>query len=106
MPGSVQASGTGPAAPVSGVMEVRRTGGFAGITRTGRIDLARTDSRATAVRDLVARVDLALPPERPPVADGFVYTFCVPGCDDVHIPELDLTDDQRTLAHLVLDGWD
>ncbi|MFN8192547.1 MAG: protealysin inhibitor emfourin [Nocardioidaceae bacterium] len=106
VPGSVQASGAGPEAPVSGVMEVRRTGGFAGITRTGRIDLARTDSRATAVRDLVARVDLSLPPARPPVADGFVYSFCVPGRDDVHIPEHDLTDDQRTLAHLVLDGWD
>ena len=103
--GSVQASGVG-SAPISGVVEVRRTGGFAGITRSRGMDLTRTDSRATAVRDLVARIDLSDPPELSPVADGFVYTFCVPGCADVHIPEHALTEDQRSLAHLVLDGWD
>ncbi len=48
-------------------VEVRRTGGFAGMTRQGAVDLDSDDPRVPEVRSLVDRIDFeAVPEGRPP----------------------------------------
>lgn len=91
----------------TGRVEVRRSGGFTGITTSGAVDLAGDDPVASRARALVARLDTdalgtAAGAHRAPQPDRFTYTFCVPGRSDVTIGEPDLTDDLRSLARLVL----
>ncbi|MEZ5091195.1 protealysin inhibitor emfourin [Nocardioides sp.] len=83
---------------------VRRTGGFAGLTRSGSVDLAVPSPRTARVRELVDRVDLASVGGGEPQPDRYSYTFCLPGCADVDVPEQHLTPDLRELADLVLES--
>lgn len=93
---------TGGKDAASGRVRVRRTGGIAGRTLEGEIDLSADDDRAVAAREILERLDLsAPPPETPPVPDAFSYTFEV-GDRSVTVPEQHLTEDQRALTDLVL----
>ncbi|MFF8530856.1 protealysin inhibitor emfourin [Streptomyces sp. SAS_267] len=82
-------------------IEVRRTGGFAGIERRAEVDTAaRPDARAwhaLAERALTAGRDT--PPAGVP--DGFHYEITVDG-RTVHAADPGLTEDQRELISRVL----
>uniref|UniRef100_A0AAU3HY80 Metalloprotease n=1 Tax=Streptomyces sp. NBC_01393 TaxID=2903851 RepID=A0AAU3HY80_9ACTN len=82
-------------------IEVRRTGGFAGIERRAEVDTAaRPDARewhALAERALAA--GRATPPAGVP--DGFHYEITVDG-RTVHAADPGLTEDQRELISRVL----
>lgn len=86
-----------------GLVEVRRSGGFAGLTVSGSVDLAALSARAGRVREIVDRVSLAAAVQGLPHPDRYSYTFRVPGQPEVTVPEQELTDDLRELAALVLD---
>jgi hypothetical protein len=98
-------SSASPASPVAtGVVRVRRTGGIAGRTLQGTVDLGEDSSRAAQARELLDRVDLTAPTA--PAAthpDAFSYTFEV---DEqcLTVPQQSLSADQRALADLVLGG--
>jgi hypothetical protein len=92
---------TEDARAASGRVRVRRTGGIAGMTLEGEVDLASDDDRARAVREIVDRLELAPPPVVPPMPDAFSYTIEVGG-RSVTVPQHQLTPDQRALADLVL----
>lgn len=83
------------------LIEVRRTGGFAGIERRAEVDTsARPDApewRALAERVLAAGQDT--PPAGIP--DGFHYEITVDG-RTVHAADPKLTEDQRELISRVL----
>ncbi len=80
---------------------VRRTGGFAGRTTEGAVDLASRDARVPEVRTLVDRIDLSHVPGGNPHPDMFVYDFNLCGrC--AQVPEQHLTPDLSRLAVLVL----
>ena len=85
-------------------VEVRRSGGFVGRSMTGSVDLSVTTARVGRVRELVGRADLASARPVEPHPDMYTYTFCLPGCAAVEVPEQHLTDDLRELAALVLEG--
>ena len=100
------ASGAAPAQPShpsSGrTVAVRRTGGLAGITTEGAVDLDGDDERAEELRSLVGRVDVASVPGGPGGgADRFVYHFDLCG-DRCQVPEQHLTSDLHRIAQLVL----
>ena len=99
---------SGTAVPTGGtpgqaatVVRVRRTGGIAGRTIEGSVDLSADDPRASAARDLVDRLDLSRPLESATFPDGFSYTFEVRG-RSVTVPQQELSDDQRALVDLLL----
>ena len=96
---------SGPAGGSAGAssVRVRRTGGLAGRTVEGEIDLAAGDERAASARELVHRLDLGAQPEAESFPDAFSYTFEVDG-RQVTVPQQHLTADQRALADLVLGG--
>jgi hypothetical protein len=99
--GGSSGGGTSSSGAPVGVVRVRRTGGIAGRTVEGCVDLASGDDRATNVRDLVDRLDLSGPEDSAPMPDAFSYTFEV--CDrSVTVPQHRLNPDQRALADLVL----
>ena len=88
----------------SGVVRVRRTGGIAGRTLEGTVDLDADDAKAVSARELVDRLDLAASPHQTQTfPDAFSYTFEVGG-RSVTVPQQHLTDDQRALVDLVLAG--
>ena len=89
--------------PPTPQVEVRRTGGFAGLTVSGKVDLRMASARAERVRELVDRVDVTAVTGGEPHPDRYSYTFCLPGCPDVDVAEQHLTDDLRELADLVLE---
>ncbi len=91
----------GPLGQAATVVRVRRTGGIAGRTIEGSVDLSADDPRASAARDLVDRIDLTRPPESATFPDGFSYTFEVRG-RSVTVPQQQLSDDQRALVDLLL----
>jgi hypothetical protein len=80
---------------------VRRTGGIAGRTLEGSVDLDADDPRAASARALVDRLDLAAPVPTETFPDAFSYTFEVGG-RSVTVPQQHLTGDQRALVDLVL----
>jgi hypothetical protein len=82
---------------------VRRTGGFAGRTLEGTLDLDADDPTAASARQLVDRLDLSASPQTQSFPDAFSYTFWVGG-RSVTVPQQHLTDDQRALVDLVLAG--
>jgi Zn-dependent metalloprotease len=95
-------TGGGAAGGASSVVRVRRTGGLAGRTVEGSVDLsAADDPRVAAVRDLVGRLDLSRPTPSETYPDAFSYTFEV-GDWAVTVPQHHLSDDQRALADLLL----
>jgi len=86
------------------VVRVRRTGGFAGRTVEGTVDLDDGSPRAAQARELLARADLtSRSAGEPATPDAFSYTFETDG-RSVTVPQHALTADQRALADLVLAG--
>jgi hypothetical protein len=99
-----QASGgsaSGGTPPISGVVRVRRTGGIAGRTIEGSVDLGADDARASSVRELVDRLDLSTPEPTETFPDAFSYTFEIGG-RSLTVPQQHLSDDQRALADMLL----
>ena len=98
---------TGPGAPAEDaaaqVVEVRRSGGFAGRVVDGAVDLRSSDPRVEELRALVDRIDLRAARTGMPHPDMFVYAFTLCGAHLV-VPEQHLTEDLRRLVLLVLDG--
>jgi hypothetical protein len=84
------------------LVSVRRTGGFAGLTTEGTVDLASRDARVPEVRSLVDRIDLTVVPGGDPHPDMYVYAFDLCG-RRAKVPEQHLTADLSRLALLVLD---
>ncbi len=89
--------------PATGQVSVRRSGGFAGRTITGAIDLASDDPRAAKVRRLVERASFSTVEQDSPRPDAFSYTFCLPEQDEVTVPEDQLTKELKRLAKLLLE---
>jgi hypothetical protein len=84
------------------MVRVRRTGGIAGRTVEGSIDLAADSPTANAARGLLDRLDLdAATEQERAFPDMFSYTFEVGG-RAVTVPQHQLSDDQRALAELLL----
>jgi hypothetical protein len=95
-------SGADPGGPAgSTTVTVRRTGGFAGLTSEGAVDLDGDDDRAEELRSLVGRIDVTSVPGGQAGADRFVYDFDLCG-DRCRVPEQHLTPDLRRVAELVL----
>jgi hypothetical protein len=98
--------GTAPAptspTPAGSTVEVARTGGFAGITKQGAVDLDSDDPRVPEVRGLVQRIDFqaVAPGEAQP--DRFVYRFRY-ATNETQVHEPALTPDLRQLARIVLE---
>jgi Zn-dependent metalloprotease len=91
----------GASLPATTVVRVRRTGGIAGRTVEGSVDLSADDPRAAAARDLVGRLELSRPVEPVTHPDAFSYTFEIGG-RAVTVPQQHLSDDQRALVDLLL----
>ena len=101
----VTAASSGPASsdpgPTSGhVVEVRRSGGFAGISMSGTVDLDH-DERAAEVRALLDRIDIASLRKGSPQPDRFIYQFRLVD-REITVHEQELTGDLQQLAALVL----
>jgi len=95
-----------PAAPPSGAdlpatVAVRRTGGFAGTTKVGQLDLS-SDPEASEIRRLLMRVGRQEITSNRPAPDRFVYTVEY-GDWRFTVPEQDLTPELRRLVQVVLD---
>ncbi len=86
----------------TGTVAVRRSGGFAGRTTTGAVDLDGADPRAPEVRDLVTGLDMRGLKPALPKPDMFTYTFEICGADPVALPEHHLTSRLQRLAEVVL----
>jgi hypothetical protein len=84
-------------------VEVRRTGGFTGLTAEGAVDLDTPDDRASELAALVDRIDLREVMGGMPRPDMYLYAFDLCG-DRATVPEQHLTDDLRRVAELVLGG--
>jgi Zn-dependent metalloprotease len=90
-------------APAGGeAVVVARTGGFAGITKEGVVDLDSDDPRVPVVRDLVQRIDFHALSVSEPQPDRFVYRFQYASVE-TRVNEPELTDDLRRLARVVLE---
>jgi hypothetical protein len=98
---SGSAGGTPSGGAGAGLVRVRRTGGIAGRTVEAELDLAAADDRASAVQDLVDRIDLTEPADTSTFPDAFSYTFEI-GDQSVTVPQHQLSADQRALADLLL----
>ena len=87
------------------LVHVRRTGGFAGRTAEGSVDLTSHDARVPEVRALVDRIDLTQVLGGNPHPDMFIYAFDLCG-RRAQVPEQHLTPDLSRLAVLVLEAGD
>jgi hypothetical protein len=108
--GVEESSGSPASTPSSGGaagarrVTVSRSGGFAGLRRTGEVDLDADDARVREIRSLLDRIDLrSLAGDSTPKPDHFVYTIDL-GDSQATIPEQHLTDDLRRLVQVVLEG--
>jgi hypothetical protein len=95
--------GQPPPAARTRTVSVRRSGGFAGLTTDGSVDLDTPDARAGELARLVDRIDLREVSGGTPRPDMYVYAFDLCG-DCATVPEQHLTDDLRRVAELVLGG--
>jgi hypothetical protein len=95
--------GQPPPAESGRFVRVRRSGGFAGLTADGQVDLDTGDLRAPELADLVDRIDLREVAGGEPRPDMYVYAFDLCG-DRATVPEQHLTSDLRRVAELVLDS--
>ncbi|MDN5894773.1 MAG: M4 family metallopeptidase [Nocardioides sp.] len=84
------------------LVEVRRSGGFAGRGVSGQCELTGDDPRTGEIRELLDRVDLRAMETGRRWPDMYVYTFMV-GDDSVSVVENQMTDDLKRLASLLLD---
>jgi hypothetical protein len=101
--GSSDTPATGDPATEQTMVSVRRTGGFAGRTTEGAVDLTSQDARVPEVRTLVERIDLSGVSAGNPHPDMFVYDFNLCGrC--AQVPEQHLTPDLSRLAVIVLEA--
>jgi hypothetical protein len=87
----------------AGQVSVRRSGGFAGRTITGAIDLESDDPRAAKVRRLLDRASFTTAEPDSARPDAFSYTFCLPEHGEVTVPEAQLTKELKRLARLLLE---
>jgi hypothetical protein len=104
-PGAVPIpGGTTPPSPpgveLPATVAVRRTGGFAGTTKVGQLDL-NSDPEASEVRNLLMRVGRQEITSTRPAPDRFVYTVEY-GDWRFTVPEQDLTPELRRLVQVVL----
>ncbi|MCW2802399.1 MAG: family metallopeptidase [Propionibacteriaceae bacterium] len=95
----------GAGAPTDGPLPVtkvavKRTGGFAGHTRTGELDLL-SDPQGEEVRNLLLSVDLQDLLVSPPTPDRFTYTVEY-GQSRLVVPEQDLTPELDRVVRMVL----
>jgi hypothetical protein len=98
----VSADAGHPGVEPPATVAVRRTGGFAGTTKVGQLDL-NSDPEATEVRHLLMRVGRQeITSTRRPTPDRFVYTVEYGGWRFT-VPEQDLTPELRRLVQVVLD---
>ncbi len=97
--GSGPAPGPGAGA-ADGVVEVRRSGGFAGLQKTGAVRLGE-DPRTEEVEELLGRIDLRALGGSQPQPDRFVYVISVRG-EEFTVGEQDLTGDLERLVVVVL----
>ena len=100
-PGVSSASSSG-ATPAGSSVVVRRSGGFAGLTKEGAVDLDSDDPRVPAVRSLVQRIDFAAVDPGRPQPDRFVYHFRFAAAE-CQVQEQALTSDLHQLAAIVLE---
>jgi hypothetical protein len=63
----------GPVPQPSGVVQVTRTGGFAGMTMTGQVDLGSLDGSALSAWQSVLEQGVREAPPHQPSPDRFVY---------------------------------
>ena len=94
----------GASASATGVLRVRRTGGFAGLTTSSEVDLASRGSSPEQVRDLLGRADPAAAQGDDPRPDMYVYEFQLDDAEPVLLPEHRLTDELAALARDGLRG--
>ena len=101
--GANERSGTGASEgpPPGLVVHVVRSGGFAGLTKEGAVDLDSTDPRVSAVRRLLPRIDFRAVGGGEPKPDRYVYRFGYLGIQ-TQVHEQELTEDLRELARIVL----
>ena len=94
------AGGGGEVGTLASIVAVRRSGGYAGVTRTGELDLD-TDPEGEEVRQLLMLVEPAQLPVSSPAPDRFVYTV---ECGTWHmtVPEQDLTPELYRVVQIVL----
>jgi len=99
-------SGSLPAAPTrAGKIAVRRTGGFAGITRMAELDLD-SSPHGPEVRQLLLDTDIRqLVGKASPARDRFVYTVEF-GSVHMNLPEHQLTPELHKVVQIVLDNGD
>ena len=90
-----------PAAASAERISVRRSGGFAGITRSAELDLT-SDPRSEEVRRLLREVDLREVSETQATADRFVYTVKY-GEVTLQVPEPDLPPALERVVSIVLE---
>ena len=84
----------------AGIVAVRRSGGYAGVTRTGELDLD-SDPEGEEVRQLLMLVEPAQLSISSPAPDRFVYTVeC--GAWHLTLPEQDLTPELYRVVQIVL----
>lgn len=88
--------------PADGVVRVRKSGGFAGMTESGEVDLS-SDPRGPQVVQLLTRIDINRIAIVPPQPDRFVYDFELPQTR-LSVPEQALTVELTLLARIVLDN--
>ncbi|MEI2714300.1 MAG: protealysin inhibitor emfourin [Nocardioides sp.] len=99
--GSVASGGSGTLGE-AGTVAVRRTGGFAGRTVEGAIDLTDGSPEAAEAAVLCRRVQVHQVKGGPPMPDHFVYCFALPERSEFTVPEQHLTPELAELAALVL----
>lgn len=90
-----------PGRDLPATVAVRRTGGFAGTTKVGQLDL-NSDPEALEVRHLLMRVGRQEIISNRPSPDRFVYTVEY-GDWRFTVPEQELTPELRRLVQVVLD---
>jgi Zn-dependent metalloprotease len=99
--GVFQASAPPSEADLPATVAVRRTGGFAGTTKVGQLDLT-SDPEASEIRHLLMRVGRQEITSTRPAPARFVYTVEY-GDWRFSVPEQDLTPELRRLVQVVLD---
>ena len=99
--GGGAAAPTGPSQADDAAVAVARSGGFAGVTKEGVVDLRSDDPRVPQVRELVQRIDFRAVIDVDPQPDRFVYRFRYAAVE-TQVHETALTPDLRLLAQIVL----
>jgi hypothetical protein len=86
------------------VVAVRRTGGFAGTTRSGEMSLVHDES-ADELRRLLNHISVSGLTPSEPQPDRFTYTFACRSFE-LTVPEQDLTPELTRVVQIVLDQQD